>query len=89
MPDGRLDPELTFGHRHAASPLSLPPSLASSTFLLASSTLPDQTLSAPSPVDPSVSISITAADWAKIVSTLAAEGAAVKEVEFLLKGAEP
>lgn len=76
-------------HSFAASPLSLPPALAKATYLLTSSTLSAQPLTAPSPIDPATSITFSAADWAKIVETLQSEGAAVKEVVFAVKGAEP
>ena len=69
--------------------MSLPPSLAKSTYLLTSSTLSAQPLSAPSPIDPTTFLTFSAVEWAQVVKTLADEGAAVKEVEFQVKGAEP
>ncbi|GAA5989481.1 hypothetical protein JCM10908_000494 [Rhodotorula pacifica] len=76
--------------RDQASPLSLPPSLASSTLVITSNSL--STLSAvsvPSPSDPSSSLTLASADWQKVVSQLKAEGAATKAAEFVVKGAEP
>ncbi|KAI5481834.1 proline-tRNA ligase [Pseudohyphozyma bogoriensis] len=75
--------------REAASPLSVPPALAATSLLIASNSLSSTSLSTPSPVDPATSLSFSSADWAKIVAAFKSEGAAVKEVEFALKGAEP
>lgn len=69
-----------------ASPLSLPTSLAPSTLLLTSTTLSAQSLALPSPLDPTTMLSLSSAEWAKVVESLVAEGAATKEVEFALKG---
>ncbi|GAA6027257.1 hypothetical protein JCM8097_002532 [Rhodosporidiobolus ruineniae] len=75
--------------RDQASPLSLPPSLASSTLLITSSSLASApTVTVPSPEDPSQQVSLSNEDWHKVVLQLKQEGAALKEVEFLLKGVE-
>ncbi|GAA5845970.1 hypothetical protein JCM9279_004741 [Rhodotorula babjevae] len=75
--------------RDQASPLSLPPSLAASTLLITSSSLSSApALSIPSPSDPSQSLTLSHDDWHKAVLQLKQEGAALKEAEFLLKGAE-
>jgi len=74
----------------AASPLSLPPSLAPSTLIVTSSSLSSaSSLSIPSPSDPAQSLTLSHDDWHKAVLQLKQEGAALKEAEFLLKGVEP
>ncbi|GAA5910773.1 hypothetical protein JCM6882_002074 [Rhodosporidiobolus microsporus] len=75
--------------RDQASPLSLPPSLASSTLLITSSSLSSvPAVSVPSVEDPSKAVSLSNEEWHKVVLQLKQEGAAVKEAEFLLKGVE-
>lgn len=76
-------------HRVAASPLSLPPSLAPSTLLITSSSLSSApALSIPSPTDAAQQLVLSHADWHKAVLQLKTEGAALKEAEFLLKGVD-
>ncbi|POY74777.1 putative Proline--tRNA ligase, or putative Glutamate--tRNA ligase [Rhodotorula taiwanensis] len=76
--------------RDQASPLSLPPSLAPSTLVITSNSLPSASaVSVPSPSDPSSALVLAAADFRKVVDQLKQEGAAVKEAEFAVKGAEP
>ena len=73
-----------------ASPLSLTPELASTTLLITSTTLSSiSTVSLPSPSDPSESLSLSPEQFQKIISQLESEGAATKQVEFVVKGAEP
>ncbi|KPV75436.1 uncharacterized protein RHOBADRAFT_26761 [Rhodotorula graminis WP1] len=75
--------------RDQASPLSLPPSLAASTLLITSSSLSlASALSVPSPSDPSQALILSQDDWHKAVLQLKQEGAALKEADFLVKGAE-
>lgn len=78
--------------RSTASPLSLPPSLAPSTLVITSTSLPTASaVSVPSPSDPTAepALVLATADWQKIVDQLKQEGAAHKEAEFVVKGAEP
>ncbi|GAA5945974.1 hypothetical protein JCM10213_005428 [Rhodosporidiobolus nylandii] len=75
--------------RDQASPLSLPPSLVSSALLVTSSSLASvPSVTIPSPEDPSQQLSLNNEEWHKVVLQLKQEGAAVKEVEFVLKGQE-
>lgn len=74
-----------------ASPLSLPPSLAPSTLVITSTSLPTASaVSVPSPSDPTAepALVLATADWQKVVEQLKQEGAAHKEAEFVVKGAE-
>ncbi|GAA6059258.1 hypothetical protein JCM10212_006651 [Sporobolomyces blumeae] len=76
--------------RDQASPLSLPAELAPSTLVITSNSLPSlSTLSVPSPSNPAESLSLSPAEFQKVVAQLKQEGAAVKEAEFVVKGAEP
>ncbi|KAK4046086.1 hypothetical protein OIV83_006366 [Microbotryomycetes sp. JL201] len=75
--------------REEASPLSVPPSLASQTLLVTSASLAGaQSLSVPSPADPSQTVAFSAAEFEKVVAQLASEGAATAQADFLLKGEE-
>lgn len=80
---------LTHQHPLAASPLSVPPTLAPSTLILTSDSLSSlKSLSFPSPVEPETTLTVTFADWTKVIDSFKIEGAAVKELEFQVKGAE-
>lgn len=73
-----------------ASLLSLPSTLASQTLLVTSSSLASlNSISLPSPIEPSTeSLTLSSQNWSDIIKTLEAEGAAVKDYEFALKGEE-
>lgn len=86
--DRRLTPQLSPGN--SASPLSLPAELAPSTLVITSNSLSSaSTISVPSPSNPSESLTLSSADFEKLVAQLKSEGAAVKQAEFVVKGAEP
>ncbi|GAA5943277.1 proline--tRNA ligase [Sporobolomyces koalae] len=76
--------------RDQASPLSLPTELAASTLVITSKSLSSlASVRIPSPSNPSDILSISAQDFNKVVTQLKEEGAATKEAEFMVKGAEP
>ncbi|GAA5911228.1 proline--tRNA ligase [Sporobolomyces salmoneus] len=76
--------------RDQASPLSLPAELAPSTLVITSKSLSSiSAISVPSPSNPAEPLSLSAAEFEKIVNRLKEEGAAVKQAEFVVKGAEP
>lgn len=70
-----------------ASPLSLPTELSTSTLLLTSSSLSSvESLEFPSPIEPATKLSVSSAEWNKIVESLKTAGVSVKDVTFSLKG---
>lgn len=70
-----------------ASPLSVPTSMTSSTLLISSDSIESVTL--PSPVQPSETLSLSSSEWSKLLETLSSEGAATKQLAFAVKGSEP
>lgn len=80
----------TYLSYYTASPLVVPADLWPTTFLITSASLTSSStpLTFSSPIEPENSLSLTATEWSSVLAKFKEEGAAVKEVDFLVKGAE-